>query len=118
MLKKSKKKVFFSFFFQLFEKKNQKSAQTIAQLQRKLEDYQKKLVDLEERGVHQKPSHRVKERVQVTTAGLPDSWCNIPKLGKIYPNWEKYTIWSQIYQMITKLPTSHKIYQMATKYTK
>ena len=50
---------------QLFEKKNQKSAQTIAQLQRKLEEYQRKLRDLEQFGVHQKPSHKVKERVQV-----------------------------------------------------
>ena len=39
-------KIFIIFYFQLFEKKNQKSAQSIAQLQKKLEEYQKKLRDL------------------------------------------------------------------------
>ena len=33
---------------QVFEKKNQKSAQTIAQLQKKLENYQKKVRDIEQ----------------------------------------------------------------------
>ena len=49
---------------QLFEKKNQKSAQSIAQLQKKLEEYQKRLRDLEENGVQQKHSHKVREKVQ------------------------------------------------------
>lgn len=35
----------------IFEKKNQKSTQTIAQLQRKLEDYQKRLKDAETFGI-------------------------------------------------------------------
>jgi len=39
-------KIFIIFYFQLCEKKNQKSAQSIAQLQKKLEEYQKKLRDL------------------------------------------------------------------------
>jgi predicted transcriptional regulator len=50
----------------LFEKKNQKSAQSIAQLQRKLEDYQKKLRNLEERGFQQKPTQKMKDKVQVS----------------------------------------------------
>ena len=37
-----------SLYFQVFEKKNQKSAQTIAQLQKKLENYQKKVRDIEQ----------------------------------------------------------------------
>jgi len=49
---------------QLFEKKNQKSAQSIAQLQRKLEDYQKKLKNLEERGLQQRPTQKMREKVQ------------------------------------------------------
>ena len=49
---------------QLFEKKNQKSAQSIAQLQRKLEEYQKKLRNLEERGFQQKPTQKMREKVQ------------------------------------------------------
>ena len=49
---------------QLFEKKNQKSAQSIAQLQRKLDDYQKKLKHLEEHGFHQKPTQKMRDKVQ------------------------------------------------------
>ena len=49
---------------QLFEKKNQKSAQSIAQLQRKLEEYQKKLKNLEERGLQQKPTQKMRDKVQ------------------------------------------------------
>lgn len=49
---------------QFFEKKNQKSAQNIAQLQKKLEEYQKKLKELETFGVPQKPSQKVRDRVQ------------------------------------------------------
>ena len=48
----------------LFEKKNQKSAQSIGQLQRKLEDYHKKLRNLEERGFQQKPTHKMRDKVQ------------------------------------------------------
>lgn len=49
---------------QLFEKKNQKSAQNISYLQRKLEDYFKRLKEIEERGVQQKPSHKMRDKVQ------------------------------------------------------
>jgi hypothetical protein len=38
--------------FQVFEKKNQKSAQSILLLQKKLEEYQKKVRELEEHGIH------------------------------------------------------------------
>lgn len=48
----------------MFEKKNQKSAQSIAQLQKKLEEYQKRLRNLEENGVQLKHSHKVREKVQ------------------------------------------------------
>lgn len=41
---------------QVFEKKNQKSAQNIAQMQKKLEQYHKKMKDTE---VHHSPSHHV-----------------------------------------------------------
>jgi hypothetical protein len=52
--------------------------------------------------------------------GLPDfSWHNSPKRGKNIPNGHK------IYQMATKytkwpqnIPNGHKIYKMPTKYTK
>jgi hypothetical protein len=52
--------------------------------------------------------------------GLPDfSWCIIPKRGKYIPKYHK------LYQMATKytklpqnIPNCNKIYQIATKYTK
>ena len=40
------------FLNQVFEKKNQKSAQSILLLQKKLEEYQKKVRELEEHGIH------------------------------------------------------------------
>ncbi|XP_054269390.1 transmembrane and coiled-coil domains protein 2 isoform X3 [Macrosteles quadrilineatus] len=42
----------------VFEKKNQKSAQTISQLQKKLESYSKKLRELEQHGAHGHHHHR------------------------------------------------------------
>ena len=53
---------------QLFEKKNQKSAQNIAQLQKKLENYQKKVRDIEQ-GTLPHPKHR-KEVLKAVGAGI------------------------------------------------
>ena len=55
---------------QLFEKKNQKSAQNIAQLQKKLENYQKKVRDIEQ-GTLPHPKHR-KEVLKAVGAGIKD----------------------------------------------
>jgi hypothetical protein len=45
-------------------------------------------------------------------AGIPDfSWCNIPKLGKIYQKDHK------IFKMIPEYENAHKIYQMALIYS-
>jgi hypothetical protein len=44
---------------QLFEKKNQKSAQTIAHQQRKLEEYRRKVSELQEHGLRPKSSHKL-----------------------------------------------------------
>jgi len=55
---------------QLFEKKNQKSAQNIAQLQKKLENYQKKVRDIEQ-GNLPHPKHR-KEVLKAVGAGIKD----------------------------------------------
>lgn len=43
----------------VFEKKNQKSTQTIAQLQKKLENYHKRLKDIETYGVGHKTGKEV-----------------------------------------------------------
>lgn len=52
----------------VFEKKNQKSAQTINQMQKKLETYHKRLKDVE---IHGLPSHKhPKERLQAMSQGL------------------------------------------------
>lgn len=44
---------------QVFEKKNQKSAQNIVHYQKKLEEYQKRLQDLQEHGVRPKQTHKL-----------------------------------------------------------
>jgi hypothetical protein len=50
----------------VFEKKNQKSAQSILLLQKKLEEYQKKVRDLEEHGVGgHRPSQKIRGLGQV-----------------------------------------------------
>lgn len=49
----------------VFEKKNQKSAQIIAQLQKKLDNYQKKVHDLEMHGVgHRQPKEVLRDMGQ------------------------------------------------------
>ncbi|XP_055726062.1 transmembrane and coiled-coil domains protein 1-like isoform X1 [Salvelinus fontinalis] len=53
---------------QVFEKKNQKSAQTIQQLQRKLERYQRKLKEVEHNGIPRQPKDVLRDMHQ----GLKD----------------------------------------------
>lgn len=47
----------------VFEKKNQKSAQTIAQLQKKLENYTKRIRDMEKSGYSSHHHHRQPKEV-------------------------------------------------------
>lgn len=51
----------------------QKSAQTISQLQKKLDEYQKRLKFLDEKGVQIKPAHKMRDKVQVN---LTLRFCN------------------------------------------
>uniref|UniRef100_A0A8C6TVR2 Transmembrane and coiled-coil domain family 1 n=1 Tax=Neogobius melanostomus TaxID=47308 RepID=A0A8C6TVR2_9GOBI len=53
---------------QVFEKKNQKSAQTIQQLQRKLEHYHRKLLEVEHNGIPRQPKDVLRDMHQ----GLKD----------------------------------------------
>ena len=55
---------------QLFEKKNQKSAQSIQHLQKKLDDYQRKLQDLQEHGIRPKQSHKLGQGLKNVRDGL------------------------------------------------
>ncbi|CAH1775884.1 unnamed protein product [Owenia fusiformis] len=59
----------------VFEKKNQKSTQTIAQYQRKLENYTKRLEDIEKYGVSD--HKQTKERLRDMGQGLRDMGANI-----------------------------------------
>ncbi|XP_043932739.1 transmembrane and coiled-coil domains protein 2 isoform X2 [Protopterus annectens] len=58
---------------QVFEKKNQKSAQTIAQLHKKLEHYHKKLKEIEQNG----PSRQPKDVLRDMQQGLKDVGANV-----------------------------------------
>ncbi|XP_040472657.1 transmembrane and coiled-coil domains protein 2 isoform X3 [Falco naumanni] len=58
---------------QVFEKKNQKSAQTIAQLHKKLEHYHKKLKEIEQNG----PSRQPKDVFRDMHQGLKDVGANV-----------------------------------------
>uniref|UniRef100_A0A8C0VC40 Transmembrane and coiled-coil domain family 2 n=1 Tax=Cyanistes caeruleus TaxID=156563 RepID=A0A8C0VC40_CYACU len=58
---------------QVFEKKNQKSAQTIAQLHKKLEHYHKKLKEIEQNG----PSRQPKDVFRDMQQGLKDVGANV-----------------------------------------
>lgn len=62
-----KKTILFS-DWQVFEKKNQKSAQTIQQLQRKLEHYHRKLREVEHNGIPRQPKDVLRDMQQ----GLKD----------------------------------------------
>ncbi|XP_026534270.1 transmembrane and coiled-coil domains protein 1 isoform X2 [Notechis scutatus] len=53
---------------QVFEKKNQKSSQTILQLQKKLEHYHRKLREIEQNGIHRQPKDVLRDMHQ----GLKD----------------------------------------------
>ncbi|XP_041437921.1 transmembrane and coiled-coil domains protein 2 isoform X3 [Xenopus laevis] len=58
---------------QVFEKKNQKSAQTIAQLHKKLEHYHKKLKEIEQNGISRQPKDVLRDMQQ----GLKDVRANV-----------------------------------------
>uniref|UniRef100_A0A4W3J7A3 Transmembrane and coiled-coil domain family 2 n=2 Tax=Callorhinchus milii TaxID=7868 RepID=A0A4W3J7A3_CALMI len=58
---------------QVFEKKNQKSAQTIAQLHKKLEHYHRKLKEIEQNG----PSRQPKDVLRDMQQGLKDVGANV-----------------------------------------
>uniref|UniRef100_A0A674JH49 Transmembrane and coiled-coil domain family 2 n=1 Tax=Terrapene triunguis TaxID=2587831 RepID=A0A674JH49_9SAUR len=58
---------------QVFEKKNQKSAQTIAQLHKKLEHYHKKLKEIEQNGLSRQPKDVFRDMHQ----GLKDVGANV-----------------------------------------
>ncbi|KAL4645817.1 transmembrane and coiled-coil domains protein 2 isoform X1 [Arapaima gigas] len=58
---------------QVFEKKNQKSAQTIAQLHKKLEHYHKKLKEIEQNG----PTRQPKDVLRDMQQGLKDVGANV-----------------------------------------
>lgn len=59
---------------QVFEKKNQKSAQTIQQLQRKLEHYHRKLREVEHNGIPRQPKDVLRDMHQ----GLKDVGAKVP----------------------------------------
>lgn len=56
---------------QVFEKKNQKSAHSIAQLQKKLEQYHKKLKDIEQNGSSKATKDTSKDNLKDTQHGKP-----------------------------------------------
>ncbi|XP_053310357.1 transmembrane and coiled-coil domains protein 2 [Spea bombifrons] len=58
---------------QVFEKKNQKSAQTIAHLHKKLEHYHKKLKEIEQNGISRQPKDVLRDMQQ----GLKDVGANV-----------------------------------------
>ncbi|XP_034866112.1 transmembrane and coiled-coil domains protein 2 isoform X3 [Mirounga leonina] len=58
---------------QVFEKKNQKSAQTIAQLHKKLEHYRRRLKEIEQNG----PSRQPKDVLRDMQQGLKDVGANV-----------------------------------------
>ncbi|XP_060701298.1 transmembrane and coiled-coil domains protein 2 isoform X3 [Hemiscyllium ocellatum] len=58
---------------QVFEKKNQKSAQTIAQLHKKLEHYHRKLKEIEQNGLSRQPKDVLRDMQQ----GLKDVGANV-----------------------------------------
>lgn len=58
---------------QVFEKKNQKSAQTIAQLHKKLEQYRRRLKEIEQNG----PSRQPKDVLRDMQQGLKDVGANM-----------------------------------------
>jgi len=62
---------------QLFEKKNQKSAQTIAQQQKKLEEYRRKVSELQERGLRPRSSHRLGAGLKSVGGNIRDGVGNV-----------------------------------------
>lgn len=65
---------------QVFEKKNQKSAQTIQQLQRKLEHYHRKLREVEHNGIPRQPKDVFRDMHQ----GLKDVGAKVRCLSSLY----------------------------------
>jgi hypothetical protein len=61
----------------VFEKKNQKSAQTIAHLQKKLDNYNKKIKETEARGLHGTHHKQTREMLRDVGQGLKDVGVNI-----------------------------------------
>ena len=57
---------------QVFEKKNQKSAQNIVHYQKKLEEYQKKLQDLQEHGIRPRQSRKLGEGLKSVGGNIRD----------------------------------------------
>ncbi|OCT87526.1 transmembrane and coiled-coil domain protein 3 [Xenopus laevis] len=71
---------------QVFEKKNQKSAHSIAQLQKKLEQYHKKLKEIEQNGSANKSSKDISKDLQhslkdVTNSSRPSGQVESSKMG-------------------------------------
>lgn len=65
---------------QVFEKKNQKSAQTIQQLQRKLEHYHRKLREVEHNGIPRQPKDVLRDMHQ----GLKDVGAKVRAVMNIF----------------------------------
>ncbi len=65
---------------QVFEKKNQKSAQTIQQLQRKLEHYHRKLKEVEHNGIPRQPKDVLRDMHQ----GLKDVGAKVKTVYILY----------------------------------
>lgn len=65
---------------QVFEKKNQKSAQTIQQLQRKLEHYHRKLREVEHNGIPRQPKDVLRDMQQ----GLKDVGAKVKAAPFLY----------------------------------
>lgn len=65
---------------QVFEKKNQKSAQTIQQLQRKLEHYHRKLREVEHNGIPRQPKDVLRDMHQ----GLKDVGAKVKTVYFLY----------------------------------
>lgn len=57
---------------QVFEKKNQKSAQNIQIYQKKLEDYQKKMSELQEHGIRPKHAHKLGQGLKHVGGNIRD----------------------------------------------
>ncbi|TRY63568.1 hypothetical protein TCAL_08692 [Tigriopus californicus] len=56
----------------VFEKKNQESAQSIQHLQKKLDDYQRKMIDLQEGGIKAKQGHKLGQGFRSVRGNIRD----------------------------------------------